>query len=93
LYGRLNVEGVNLEGVNPIANNFVTVFVRSAIDTRVNPLQLLRPQQLQLAIPVQASNGSVKAQVKDVRAEVQDGFLRLHITYDFSGAKGQAPQG
>jgi hypothetical protein len=93
LYGRLNVEGVNLEGVNPIANNFVTVFVRSAIDTRVNPLQLLRPQQLQLAIPVQASNGSVRAQVKDVRAEVQDGFLRLHITYDFSGAKGQAPQG
>ncbi|HEV7798456.1 MAG TPA: hypothetical protein VGO73_09890, partial [Pyrinomonadaceae bacterium] len=91
LYGRVNVEGVNLEGVNPIANNFVTVFVRSAIDTRVNPLLLLRPQQLQLAIPVQASNGSVKAQVKDVRAEVQDGFLRLHITYDFSGAKGQAP--
>jgi hypothetical protein len=93
LYGRVNVEGVNLENVNPLANNFVTVFVRSAIDTRVNPLVLLRPQQLQLAIPVQASNGSVKATVKDVRAEVQDGFLRLHITYDFSGAKGQAPQG
>jgi hypothetical protein len=93
LYGRLNVEGVNLEGVNPLANNFVTPFVRSAIDTRVNPLLLLRPQQLQLSIPVQASSGSVKATVKDVRAEVQDGFLRLHITYDFSGEKGQAPQG
>lgn len=93
LYGRLNVEGVNLEGVNPLANNFVTPFVRSAIDTRVNPLLLLRPQQLQLSIPVQASSGSVKATVKDVRAEVQDGFLRLHITYDFSGEKGQSPQG
>jgi hypothetical protein len=93
LYGRLNVEGVNLEGVNPIANNFVTVFVRSAIDSKVNPIQFLRPQQLQLLIPIQASDGSVKAQVKDVRAEVQDGFLRLHITYDFSGAKGQALQG
>jgi hypothetical protein len=91
LYGRLNVEGVNLEGVNPIANSFVTVFVRSAIDSKVNPIQFLRPQQLQLLIPIQASDGSVKAQVKDVRAEVQDGFLRLHITYDFSGAKGQAP--
>jgi hypothetical protein len=93
LYGRVNVEGVNLEGVAPFANNFVTVFVRSAIDSRVNPLQVLRPQQLQLLIPVKASNGSVKAQVKDVRAEVPDGFLRLHITYDFSGSKGQAPQG
>lgn len=93
LYGRLNVEGVNLEGVNPIANNFVTVFVRSAIDSRVNPIQFLRPQQLQLMIPVQASNGSVKAQVKDVRSEVADGSLRLHITYEFSGAQGQVPQG
>jgi hypothetical protein len=85
----VNVEGVNLEGVPPFANNFVTVFVHSAIDQRVNPLEILRPQQLQLLIPVKASNGSVKAQVKDVRAEVQDGSLRLHITYDFSGAKGQ----
>jgi hypothetical protein len=93
LYGRVNVEGVNLEGVNPVANNFVTVFVRSAIDSRVNPIVFLRPQQLQLMIPVQASNGSVKAQVKDVRSEVQDGTLRLHITYEFGGAQGQVPQG
>jgi len=93
LYGRVNVEGVNLEGVAPFANNFVTVFVHSAIDQRVNPLEILRPQQLQLLIPVRASNGSVRAHVKDVRAEAQDGFLRLHITYDFVGTKGQLPQG
>ena len=93
LYGRLNVEGINLEQVNPVVNNFATVFVRTAIDSRVNPIKFLRPQQLQLLLPVQASNGSVKAQVKDVRSEVQDGSLRLHITYDFSGAKGQQPQG
>jgi hypothetical protein len=93
LYGRLNVEGVNLEGVAPFANNFVTVFVRGAIDSKVNPIQFLRPQQLQLLLPIQASNGSVKAQVKDVRAEIQDGFLRLHVTYNFSGEKGQVPQG
>jgi hypothetical protein len=93
LYGRVVVEGVNLEGVAPFANNFVTVFVRTAIDSRVNPLELLHPSQLQLLIPVKASNGTVKAHVKDVRSEVQDGFLRLHITYDFSGTKGQIPQG
>src|SRR4030095_512452 len=91
LYGRVSVDGVNLEGVAPVANNFVTVFVRDAIDTRGNPLELFGPSQLQLLIPVKGSNGAVKAQVKDVRAEVQDGVLRLHISYDFSGAKGQAP--
>jgi hypothetical protein len=93
VYGQVNVEGVNLEGVNPVANNFVTVFVRNAIDQRVNPLELIRAQQLQLMIPVKASNGAVQAQVKDVRAEMLDGALRMHISYEFSGAKGGQPQG
>src|SRR6267142_1193065 len=39
LYGRLSVEGVNLEQMNPFVNNFATVFVRTAIDSRVNPIQ------------------------------------------------------
>ncbi|MGH9967342.1 MAG: hypothetical protein ACREBG_05860 [Pyrinomonadaceae bacterium] len=93
VYGQLNVEGVNLEGVNPVANNFVTVFVRNAIDQRVNPLELIRAQQLQLMIPVKASNGAVKAHVKDVRAEILDGSLKMHISYEFSGTRGQQPQG
>ena len=93
LYGRINVEGVNLENVAPFANTFVTVFVRTAIDSRVNPIEILRPQQLQMVLPVKASDGTVKATVKDVRSEVQDGSLRLHITYDFAGTKGSAPQG
>lgn len=92
VYGQVDVEGVNLEGVNPVANNFVTVFVRNAIDQRVNPLELIRGQQLQLMIPVKASNGAVQARVKDVRAEMVDGALRMHISYEFSGAKGAAPQ-
>lgn len=89
VYGQVNIEGVNLEGVNPAANNFVTVFVRNAIDQRVNPLELIRAPQLQLMIPVKASNGSVKAHVKDVRAEVLDGSLKLHISYEFSGVRGE----
>ena len=87
VYGQINVDAVNLEGVNPIANNLVTAFVREAIDERVNPLELIRAPQLQLAIPVKASNGAVKAHVKDVRAEVLDGSLKLHITYEFSGER------
>jgi hypothetical protein len=88
VFGQVNVEGVNLEGVNPLANNFVTVFVRNAIDQRVNPLEIIRGSQLQLAIPVKASNGAIKARVKDVRSEVVEGSLKLHITYEFSGERG-----
>ena len=89
VYGQLNVEGVNLEGVSPMANNFITVFVQNAINQQVNPLEVLRASQIAPAIPVKASGGVVNAQVKDVRAEVLDGSLKLHITYGFSGAKGQ----
>ena len=89
LFARVNVEGVNLEGINPIANNFVTVFVRNAIDQRINPIEVLRPSQLQLAIPVTGSGGAVQAKVKEIHSEIQDGALRLHISYEFSGAKNQ----
>lgn len=89
VYGYVNVEGVNLEGVNPIANNFVTVFVQGAINQKVNPLILISEPQLSLMIPVKASNGAVKARAKDVRAEILDGSLKLYLTYEFSGVKGQ----
>ena len=89
VYGYLNVDGVNLEGVNPIANNFVTVFVQGAINQKVNPLVLVSEPQLSLMIPVKASNGAVKARAKDVRAEILDGSLKMFVTYEFSGVKGQ----
>ena len=89
LFARVNVEGVNLEGIAPVANNFITVFVRNAIDQRINPIEVLRPSQLQLMIPVKGSNGAVQANVKEIHSEVQDGALRLHISYEFSGAKNQ----
>jgi hypothetical protein len=89
VYGQVNVEGVNLENVSPLLNGPITLFVQSAINQRVNPIEVLRGQQLTLNIPVQASGGTLKMQAKDVRSDVKDGTLRLHITYDFSGAKGQ----
>jgi len=89
VYGYVKVDGVNLEGVAPMANAFVTVFVQNAINQRVNPLVLVNERQLSLLVPVKAANGSVKAEAKDVRAEILEGALRLHVTYDFVGVKGE----
>jgi hypothetical protein len=88
VYGQITVEGVNLEGTSPIVGGLVTPLVQRAINERVNPLEIMRSSQLTLAIPVKASNGTLKAQVKDVRSEVRDNTLRLHITYEFSAARG-----
>ena len=88
VYGNVKVEGVNLEGVNPVANSFVTVFVQGAINQRVNPLVLVSERQLTLMVPVKAANGTVKANAKDVRAEILDGSLKLHVTYECSSFRG-----
>nr|MBA2338939.1 hypothetical protein [Pyrinomonadaceae bacterium] len=54
---------------------------------RVNPLVIMRGQQLALAIPIQATGGTLRAQAKDIRSEANDGVLRLHVIYDFNAAR------
>ena len=87
LYGQLNVVGVNVEGMSPLLSGLVTAFVQGAINQRVNPIVLMRGQQLKLDVPVQAAGGTLHAQARDVRSEVKDGKLRLYVTYDFKGQK------
>src|SRR5688500_1433364 len=85
LYGQWNVVGVNVEGMAPLLSGLVTAFVQGAINQRVNPIVLMRGQQLTLAIPIQAAGGALRAQARQVREEAKDGKLRLHVTYDFKG--------
>jgi hypothetical protein len=87
VFGALNVEEVELEGVLPIISTLVTAFVRRAIAERLNPFPVLPVSQLAISLPVQQSGGNVKATVKDVRSEVQEGTLKLYLTYDFSAEK------
>lgn len=88
LFGQLNVAAVTLEGMSPIFIGVVTNFVQNTINQRVNPLVLMRGQQISLSIPVQATGGTLGARATDIRSEIKDKKLRLHITYDFNGAKG-----
>lgn len=87
VFGAVNVEEMILEDVPPLVSALVTTFVRETIAARVNPFEVLRVSQLALSMPIQATGGSVKATVKDVRSEVQEGSLRLLLTYDFSAEK------
>ncbi len=88
VFGELRVEGVNVDGTPPVVGTLITGFVQGAINQRVNPIQILQAHQLRLSVPVMASNGTLNAQVKDVRAQINNGALALHITYQFNGQKG-----
>ena len=91
VFGTLNVDEINLEGVNPIVTALVTAFVRRAIDERLNPFPVLPTSQVSLSVPVQVSGGTLKAVVKDVRSEIQEGTLRLYLAYDFSAESVARP--
>jgi hypothetical protein len=88
VFGRLNIEEVVLEGTSALVSGLVTAFVRKTIDERLNPFEVLRVSQLALSLPIQATGGSLKAHVKDVRAEVQEGALKMYLTYDFNTERG-----
>jgi len=87
VFGALNVDEVVLDNVAPLFSALVTAFVRKAISDRVNPFEVLRVSQLTLSLPIQATGGSLKAYVKDVRSEVQEGSLRLYLIYEFDAQK------
>ncbi len=89
VYGQINVETVNLDGINPIIGGFVTPLVQTTINNRVNPITILRGQQLALNLPISATGGTLQAKVKEVRSEVKDNALNLFVTYDFAGTKTQ----
>ena len=87
VFGQLNVDDVRLDDVPPFISSLVTAFVRKTITEQVNPFEVLQVSQLALSLNVQASGGSVNARIKDVHAEVQEGSLKLYLTYDFSAEK------
>jgi hypothetical protein len=88
VFGQINVETVNLDGLNTVISNFVTPIVQNVLNQRVNPIVILRGQQIALNLPIAATDGTLSARVKDVRSDVKDNALNLYITYDFQGTKG-----
>jgi hypothetical protein len=82
VFGNVAVESVNLDGVNPVIGALITPVVQSTLNDRVNPLQILRGQQIALSVPIQATGRTLQASVTDVRAEVTEDDIRLHLFYD-----------
>jgi len=85
VFGRINVETVNLDGVNPILSGFVTPIVQTTLNNRVNPIAILSGQQIAINAPIVSAAGVLKANVQDVRAEIRDNALNLFVIYDFTG--------
>lgn len=83
LIARVKVRDIHLKNVPQLANNTVVTLVQDAIDRRVNPIEILQAAQLSARVPIAASGGALRLLAKEVRPEIVQGALHLHITYEF----------
>jgi hypothetical protein len=83
LLARIEINEVHLTNVPSVAAASLAKIVQSEIDRRINPLELLRLDQLSMRVPIAPSNGALRLKAKEVRPEIVPGALNLHIVYEF----------
>ena len=83
LQARIRITDIHLENIPVLARGSLMQLVQSAIDSRINPLQLLRPEQLSSVVPIAPAGGSLRLHAKEVKPEIVPGSVHLHITYEF----------
>jgi len=85
LVARVRVRQVQLKNVPSVFADGVTGSVQDAIDARVNPIEILRAEQLSARLPLTkaGSRTALRLRAKEVRHEIAPGELRLRIVYEF----------
>lgn len=83
LQARIKVTDMRLENVPSLVQSSIVALVQSAIDARINPLKILRPEQLSSVVPIAPSGGSLRLRAREVKPEIVPGLVHLHLIYEF----------
>ena len=85
LAARVEVKKVNLSGVPSMFADGVTGLVQDSLDERVNPVEILRAEQVSAQLPLRklATGGTLRLRAREMRHEILPGELRLWIVYEF----------
>lgn len=85
LNARITVRDLKLKNVPAsLAGTGLTGLVQDSIDSRVNPVEILRAEQL--GVPVMRE-GNLRLRAREVRSEVVGRELKLHIIYEVVSAE------
>lgn len=87
LYGRVKVNKVDLDGVPGLASGIVAKFVQGSIDSRINPVEILRADQVSAIVPVRYANGSLRVRAVDMKPEIVANALNVRVTFVFAKAE------
>lgn len=86
LFGRVKVSKVDLKGVPGVASGLVARLVQSSIDSRVNPIEILRAEQVSAIVPVRYANGSIKLRAVDMKPEISNDAVNVRVVFEFAKA-------
>jgi hypothetical protein len=82
LNARVSVNELKLKNIpSSLVGPGLAGLVQDAIDARVNPVEILRAEQLGARLPL-ARGPEMRLRARDVRHEIVGSELRLHIVYD-----------
>lgn len=82
LNARARVLNVSLNGARGLGGSVIAKMVQSAIDRKVNPIEVLTLEKLSFLLPVRQGT-NLKMKAATVRTEVINGALNVVIAYDF----------
>ena len=78
---RVEVNNISLRNIPSLLSSTVTATVQDAINQRVNPVTILRAEQLSAGVPL-AQGNNLRLRAKGIRPTVVGKELRLHIAYE-----------
>jgi hypothetical protein len=87
LFGRVKVTKVDLNGVPGLASGIVAKLVQGSIDNRINPIEILRTEQVSAIVPVRYANGSIKLRAVDMKSEIINNALNVRVMFELTKAQ------
>ena len=81
LRARVDVQNVSLNNVPTIANGLIIKMVQSQLDKKINPIELVKTEQLSTDLPIMKS-GTLRLKATDVRPEITQGALNIRVVYE-----------
>ncbi len=83
LIARASVLNVSLDGTGGVGGNVIARMVQTAIDRKINPIEVLKLDKISFMLPVQGSSNLAMKAV-GVRHELRDGAMNVFIAYELT---------
>lgn len=82
LIARAGVLNVHLNEARGIGGNLIARMVQNSIDSKINPIEIIRMDKISFLVPLQNS-GNVRMNATGVRHDITEGRINIHIAYEF----------